>query len=323
MRHRTGSAISTALLSAASALLVASCASRATPPPSDDARAVAERFVAAFSEGNQQEWRALFAEEVQWDLQGIRKRKGVGLERLLGELRGLRQVVPDARLAETELFVEGERVMVSGRLRGRMSTSVTSLSAWMESELYGPAHLRLLVRGGRIEALRWTGGSISAEGFPGSSESEVSGDSRLAWVIPALDLAGPTRAITLDPYPSQRDQIEPELDPLGGQRRRFGEYSVTGSAPIEDEDRRRELSRLLYRGLCFGPVEALCFQPRHALEIEWEGQKLWVVICFECSRAYVEGPDRKIMPFAISRESEPGFSEIYRSLGLTVAPKIG
>ncbi|MBL8899078.1 MAG: nuclear transport factor 2 family protein [Planctomycetes bacterium] len=322
MRHRTGSAISTALLSATSALLIVSCTPRATPPPRDDARAVAERFVAAFSEGDYEELRALLAEEMPWDLEGLRRRQGVGRERLLGELRGLRQVVPDARLAQTELFVEGERVMVSGRLRGRMSTSVSSLSSWLENELYGPAHLRLLVRDGRIEALHWTGGSLRAEELPGSGDGELSGDPRLAWVIPALDLEGPTRAITLDPYPSRRDPLEPEHDPLSGERRRFDEYAVTGSAPVEDEDQRRELSRLLYRGLCFGPLGALCFQPRHALEIEREGQKFWVVICFECSRGYVEGPDRKIMPFAINRESEPGFSEIYRSLGLTLAPKI-
>ncbi|MBL8899077.1 MAG: nuclear transport factor 2 family protein [Planctomycetes bacterium] len=320
MRHRTGSAISTALLSTASALLIVSCAPRATQPPREDARAVAERFVAAFSEGDQEELRALFAEEVQWDLRGIWSREGVGRDALLEVLRMFRERVPDVRLESYEVFVDGEIAMVCGRLRGAFAPSVQSLTSTMESSLHGDASVRLRLRGARIEALRWAGDSMTVEETPSEDPPEATDE--IAWVTAALDLAGPARAITLDPYPSQRDPLEPELDPRSGERLRFEEFSVTGSAPIEDESQRRELSRLLYRGLYFGDGGANCFQPRHALEIDWQGQKLWVVICFECSRGYVEGLGGRIVPFDIGSPSEPGFSEIYRALGLTLAPKI-
>ncbi|MBK9388558.1 MAG: nuclear transport factor 2 family protein [Planctomycetes bacterium] len=323
MRHRTGSAISTALLSAASALLMVSCASRATQPQSDDARAVAERFIAAFGAGELEKLRALFAAEIQWDLRDLHAGDGEGRDALMATLEHFRSIVPDARIEEAEIFVDGTSVMIFAVQRGRLTSTVNSIASRTERELGGRANVRLRLREGRIDALRWNCTSIDeGERLVEVVVEAPPEEPEIDWIFPALDLAGSARAFTLDPKPSKEKQLEPDFDPRTGERRAFGGFPVTGSAPIVDEVRRRELSRLLYRGLFLARWQAACFQPRHALEIDGQDRKLWVVICFECLQGYFEAPGRKRLYFKIAGESEPGFSEIYRSLGLTVAPKI-
>ena len=70
----------------------------------------------------------------------------------------------------------------------------------------------------------------------------------------------------------------------------FHSFGILGKAEITDSNEQRTLLRALARGASENDDHAAaCFNPRHALHIEENGQSLDFTICFECLQVQTQG----------------------------------
>jgi hypothetical protein len=70
----------------------------------------------------------------------------------------------------------------------------------------------------------------------------------------------------------------------------FHSFGILGKAEITDTNEQRSLLRALARGASENDDHAAaCFNPRHALHVEQNGQSLDFTICFECLQVETQG----------------------------------
>lgn len=118
---------------------------------------------------------------------------------------------------------------------------------------------------------------------------------------------------SLDPAP--HDDVE------GAYSERLHGYGVLGSATILDRLVMDDLAKSLNEGIRGNnDMVAACFDPRHAISAEVDGERVDLVICFSCLQIKIHGPGdtpRSELTSSLPREA---FDQIYRAHGLDIAP---
>jgi hypothetical protein len=97
--------------------------------------------------------------------------------------------------------------------------------------------------------------------------------------------------LSLDPKrPSPRHDDDPPS------KETFHGYAVLGEAVIHDQAIRKELLGALYKGVANSDGDQYaCFYPRHGISATLAGEKVDLVICFECLSIDTYGKDKKIV----------------------------
>lgn len=99
-------------------------------------------------------------------------------------------------------------------------------------------------------------------------------------------------------------------------------YIVRGRATVQ----RRELRLELLESLAFGAREndgtiAACFNPRHALIAEFEGQTCELIICFECLTFQIWNGSELAEVVDLSETPRKTFDRVFTDAGLSLAPR--
>lgn len=119
--------------------------------------------------------------------------------------------------------------------------------------------------------------------------------------------------IALDPdWPTKESVLDPTT--LHG-------YGVRGRATISDRALRLDLLTALGDGARENNgMVAACFNPRHAIVAELEGQTCELIICFECLTFQVWDGTERVETVDLSETPAKRFNEIYTAEGLSIAP---
>ncbi|MCA9000401.1 MAG: hypothetical protein KDB61_00660 [Planctomycetes bacterium] len=99
-------------------------------------------------------------------------------------------------------------------------------------------------------------------------------------------------------------------------------YTVRGRAPLEAREERLELLEALARGARENNgMVAACFNPRHAIRAEWQGEICELIICFECLTFEVWDGEKRVEVVDLSESPSGTFDRLYEAAGLTIAPR--
>jgi hypothetical protein len=100
----------------------------------------------------------------------------------------------------------------------------------------------------------------------------------------------------------------------------FHGFGILGKAEIADPNEQRALLQALARGASENDdYAAACFNPRHALHVEQNGQSLDFTICFECLQVETQGFEPG--GFFTSASPQPAFDQSLQTHHLPLAPK--
>lgn len=131
------------------------------------------------------------------------------------------------------------------------------------------------------------------------------------------DLPEPSRFVLQDPEVFEILALDP--GGFGMVEDGFHGYEVLGRAPLEDPGDRARLVALLEQGVNESDgMVAACFNPRHGIRTEREGERVDVVICFECLQIVVHGPGDLETDLLTDDGVAGAVSRIYRGRGLRI-----
>jgi hypothetical protein len=100
----------------------------------------------------------------------------------------------------------------------------------------------------------------------------------------------------------------------------FHGFGILGKAEITDTNEQRALLRALARGASENDDHAAaCFNPRHAVHVEQNGQSVDFTICFECLQVQTEGFEPG--GFLTSDSPQPTFDQALQAHHLPLAEK--
>jgi hypothetical protein len=153
----------------------------------------------------------------------------------------------------------------------------------------------------------------------------------MAWVVPyafpwdvriALTDNSPAMLLSVDPEERWEDEpwiVGPPAYPLLAGRRILGTTLLT--AP-----EKRRLVQAMFAGMAshMVPIEANCFNPRHALQVSHAGVTYDILICFECLQVYVvqAGDQRdRIAKLLIDGWPKPVFDDMLTAHHVPLSPK--
>jgi hypothetical protein len=134
-------------------------------------------------------------------------------------------------------------------------------------------------------------------------------------VLADLAHSGALTIHALDPYLVRNEDGQPVDD----DSETFHGYRILGSADVDDPSRRDLLVRLVERGIeaSDGRV-AGCFNPRHGLSIDKDGQITDLVICFECHSMSVYEDGVEVGGHRTADDFAPRVTELFEQAGLTI-----
>lgn len=99
-------------------------------------------------------------------------------------------------------------------------------------------------------------------------------------------------------------------------------YSVRGRAVLEERSLRLELLSALAQGTRENDdTAAACFNPRHAIIAESNGQVCEIIICFECLTLQIWDGTKSVEGAHLSETPRATFDRIYTDAGLSIAPR--
>ncbi|MCB9911347.1 MAG: hypothetical protein H6829_13875 [Planctomycetes bacterium] len=99
-------------------------------------------------------------------------------------------------------------------------------------------------------------------------------------------------------------------------------YTVRGRATLTDRAQRLELLSALAAGARENDgTVAACFDPRHALRAEYQGQTYELIVCFECLSFQIWNDQGHVANGDISETPREVFDRIYAAQGLSLAPR--
>lgn len=97
-------------------------------------------------------------------------------------------------------------------------------------------------------------------------------------------------------------------------------WKLLGKTQITDMDTRKRIVAALERGMENAQDGAKCFYPRHAVSASYGGNRVELVICFECGWISVSPPmDRMMIEFTSGEEQL--LDDILKSAGVPLAKK--
>lgn len=115
------------------------------------------------------------------------------------------------------------------------------------------------------------------------------------------------------------------LEPLpdgGSSGGRYGEWTETATARLEDAEARARLRQALRLDPRFvGEDVMTCFEPHHGLSATIDGDTTTIVPCFQCDLAFVYGPNRERSHGLVLLDTgHRAFDDVFSSAGLVVVP---
>jgi len=109
--------------------------------------------------------------------------------------------------------------------------------------------------------------------------------------------------MSLNPAPRQWYESTGKPTPQGEE---FHDYFVQERIEITDKEERAALIKALVAGIAAADAAAACFNPRHGISAEMRGEKVDLVICFECLQIRVYGGGGEGV--LTTRSAEPAFN---------------
>jgi hypothetical protein len=103
----------------------------------------------------------------------------------------------------------------------------------------------------------------------------------------------------------------------------FHGWPILGETEVSDPAVRQALLNALANGVRENVkgMAASCFNPRHGIKAVANGQKLDVVICFECLQANVYADDKRIQGFLSMSSPQKTFDEVLRKSGVKLSSR--
>jgi hypothetical protein len=102
----------------------------------------------------------------------------------------------------------------------------------------------------------------------------------------------------------------------------FHGWRVLGKVSIAEESTRKRLVAAFKGGINAAEEGADCFDPRHGIRVNFDGQVADFVICFDCGNVEVYLGDKKQDGFSTTDTPQPAFDEVLTSEGIELGPPL-
>jgi hypothetical protein len=117
--------------------------------------------------------------------------------------------------------------------------------------------------------------------------------------------------------------LEPEVTPEQAKGEKLHDWPMLGKTTVSDPQKKKELFERLDAAIAEpGKGGAKCFQPRHAIRVDYHGDLVELLICFECGWVYVYVNGEQQHPHEeVDRAVQPAFDDVLRDAGVPLAKK--
>jgi hypothetical protein len=103
----------------------------------------------------------------------------------------------------------------------------------------------------------------------------------------------------------------------------FRGWPILGETEVSDPAVRQSLLNALANGVRenVNDMAASCFNPRHGIKALVDGQRVDLVICFECFQAQVHSDIKHFEGFLLTNSPQKTFDEVLRKAGVKLASR--